>query len=67
MPDPELVIRTSGEMRLSNFLMWQAAYAELYITDVSWPDFNKEHLIRALEDFGGRQRRFGLTGKQIEE
>ena len=66
MPDPELVIRTSGEMRLSNFLMWQAAYAELYITDVSWPEFTKEHLLKAFTDFGQRQRRFGLTGQQIE-
>ena len=67
MPDPELIIRTSGELRLSNFLMWQAAYAELYVTDVAWPEFTKEHLLLAFESFGRRQRRFGLTGQQIEK
>lgn len=58
-PDPELIIRTGGDMRISNFLLWQAAYAELYITDVLWPDFNKECLIKAIEDFSSRERRFG--------
>ena len=59
IPDPDLVIRTSGEMRLSNFLMWQAAYAELYVTPVFWPDFRRPHLEEAIADFGKRQRRFG--------
>lgn len=58
-PDPELIIRPSGEMRLSNFLLWQAAYAEFYVTDVLWPDFTREHLLQALEEFTHRQRRFG--------
>ena len=58
-PDPELVIRTGGEMRLSNFLLWQAAYAELYLTDVLWPDFGKEHLVKAIEEYDLRDRRFG--------
>jgi len=59
LPELDLMIRTSGEMRLSNFLLWQAAYAELHITDVLWPDFRKEHLVAALEDFQKRDRRFG--------
>jgi undecaprenyl diphosphate synthase len=59
IPDPDLMIRTSGEMRISNFLLWQASYAELYVTDVLWPDFREEHLIEAVEDFGRRHRRFG--------
>jgi undecaprenyl diphosphate synthase len=58
-PDPELIIRTGGEQRISNFLIWQAAYAELYITDVLWPDFDKECLIEAIRDYGRRERRFG--------
>ncbi len=58
-PDPDLIIRTSGEMRLSNFLLWQAAYAEIYITDTLWPDFNKVELIKALLDYQNRNRRFG--------
>lgn len=66
LPDPELMIRTSGEMRLSNFLLWQLAYAELYITDVMWPDFTADHLNEAFRVFGSRQRRFGKTGAQIE-
>jgi len=65
LPDPDLLIRTSGEMRISNFLLWQLAYAELYFTDVLWPDFDLIELRRALEEFGSRQRRFGLTGTQI--
>lgn len=64
-PDPDLVIRTSGELRISNFLLWQLAYSELYITDVLWPDFNEHHLMAALNAFGNRERRFGLTGAQI--
>ena len=58
-PDPDLMIRTSGEMRISNFLLWQLAYAELHITDVLWPDFDQEALVAALLDYQGRQRRFG--------
>ena len=58
-PDPELVIRTGGEKRISNFLLWQSAYAELYIADTLWPDFNKESLIAAIQDFNKRDRRFG--------
>lgn len=65
IPDPELLIRTSGEMRISNFLLWQIAYTELYITDVLWPDFNKEEFYKALVTFQKRERRFGLTGEQI--
>ncbi len=66
IPDPDLLIRTSGEMRISNFLLWQLAYTELYFSDVLWPDFGPGELRRALEVFGRRQRRFGLTGAQIE-
>lgn len=63
LPDLDLVIRTSGEMRLSNFLLWQAAYAELFVTPVLWPDFRKEHFAAALEDFSVRERRFGGLGE----
>jgi undecaprenyl diphosphate synthase len=59
MPDPDLLIRTSGEMRISNFLLWQIAYSELYITETLWPDFRKEQYIKALKDFSRRERRFG--------
>lgn len=59
LPDPDLIIRTSGEMRLSNFLLWQSAYSELYFTPVLWPDFHKKELLRALEEYPRRQRRFG--------
>jgi undecaprenyl diphosphate synthase len=62
-PDPELIIRTSGEYRISNFLLWQAAYSELHITDTLWPDFDKECLIRAIEDYASRDRRFGKVKK----
>ena len=58
-PDPDLLIRTSGEQRISNFLLWQLAYAELHITDVLWPDFDAEALLAALLDYQGRHRRFG--------
>lgn len=61
LPDPDLVIRTAGEMRVSNFLLWQISYAELYVTDVLWPDFRKEHLYNALRDYAGRVRRFGAV------
>ena len=66
-PDPDLLIRTSGEARISNFLLWQLAYAEIHITDVLWPDFTKEHLFDAIRDFQVRERRFGLTGEQLAE
>jgi undecaprenyl diphosphate synthase len=66
LPDPDLIIRTSGEKRISNFLLWQAAYAELYFTDVLWPDFDENELLLAFLDYQGRQRRFGLTEAQLE-
>jgi undecaprenyl diphosphate synthase len=66
LPDPDLVIRTSGEMRLSNFLLWQVAYSEIYVTDVPWPEFREEQLREALAEYSKRQRRFGLTGDQLE-
>ena len=59
MPDPDLVIRTAGEMRLSNFLLWQSSYAELWVTDTCWPDFTEAHLDDAIRSFAGRERRFG--------
>lgn len=65
IPDPELMIRTSGEYRLSNFLLWQAAYTELYFTDEFWPDFNKESLYKAILSFQSRERRFGKTSEQL--
>ncbi len=65
LPDPDLIIRTSGEKRISNFLLWQAAYAELYFTDTLWPDFERQDLIAAIVDYQGRQRRFGLTQEQL--
>jgi undecaprenyl diphosphate synthase len=64
LPDPDLLIRTSGEMRLSNFLLWQVAYAELYVTDVLWPDFREGDLVAAFEAHARRQRRFGKTGDE---
>lgn len=65
IPDPDLLIRTGGEKRLSNFLLWQAAYAELYFTDTLWPDFDKDNLADAIADFQHRERRFGKTSDQI--
>ncbi|MFN2378004.1 MAG: isoprenyl transferase [Candidatus Binatia bacterium] len=65
VPDPDLLIRTSGEMRLSNFLLWQVAYSELYVTDALWPDFRRDHLMAALDDYRSRERRFGKTTAQI--
>ena len=65
MPDPELLIRTSGEFRISNFMLWQIAYAELYFTQTLWPDFRKEDLYAAIVDFQHRERRFGKTSEQI--
>ncbi len=64
LPDPDLFIRTGGDHRVSNFLLWNIAYAELYFTDLLWPDFDEAELQRAIEDFAGRERRFGLTGAQ---
>ncbi len=65
MPDPDLLIRTSGEYRLSNFLLWQSAYTELYFVDVLWPDFSRENLIEIIADYQSRERRFGLTSDQL--
>ena len=65
MPDPELMIRTSGEHRISNYLLWQLAYSELYFTDTLWPDFRKEDFYKALISYQSRERRFGMTGEQI--
>jgi len=67
MPDPELLIRTSGEERLSNFLLWQLAYSEFHFTDVLWPDFGKDDLYAAIVDYQSRERRFGKTSEQITE
>ncbi len=66
LPDPDLLIRTSGEQRISNFLLWQMAYSELYFSDALWPDFDTAKLDEALADYAHRQRRFGLTGAQLE-
>ncbi|MCS5491265.1 isoprenyl transferase [Algoriphagus limi] len=66
IPDPELMIRTSGEFRISNFLLWQLAYTELHFTPVLWPDFRREHLVAAILDYQQRERRFGKTGEQIK-
>ncbi|MDB5273377.1 MAG: uppS [Chitinophagaceae bacterium] len=67
IPDPELMIRTSGEFRLSNFLLWELAYAELYVTETLWPDFKKEDLYKAVIDYQKRERRFGKTSEQLNE
>jgi len=67
MPDPELLIRTSGEHRVSNFLLWQIAYAELYFTEVLWPDFKKEDLYNAVYNYQKRERRFGRVSEQLEK
>ena len=64
-PDPDLLIRTSGELRVSNFLLWQIAYAEIYVTDISWPEFRSAELDAAFAAYGSRQRRFGKTGAQL--
>ena len=66
LPDVDLLIRTSGEHRISNFLLWQIAYAELYFTDVLWPDFTEEHLYEAIISYQKRERRFGKTSEQIK-
>ena len=65
LPDPDLLIRTSGEMRVSNFLLWQIAYSELYVTEKLWPDFTADDLRKAIEDYTGRERRFGMTSEQV--
>ncbi len=65
IPDPELMIRTSGEIRISNFLLWQLAYTELYFTEILWPDFSKEEFYKAIIDFQKRERRFGKTSEQL--
>ena len=67
MPDPELLIRTGGEQRLSNYLLWQCAYSEFYFTNTYWPDFGPEQLYEAIVDYQSRQRRFGKTGEQIKD
>ena len=66
VPDPDLLIRTGGEQRISNFLLWNLAYAELWFTDVLWPDFDKNEFAKALAHFAGKQRRYGHTGEQVE-
>ena len=65
LPDVDLLIRTSGEQRISNFLLWQIAYAELYFTDIFWPDFKKQNLVEAIKDYQNRERRFGKTSEQL--
>jgi undecaprenyl diphosphate synthase len=67
MPEPDLLIRTSGEMRISNFLLWQIAYAEIFVTQTLWPEFRREELIRILHDYQDRERRFGMTGDQMRK
>jgi undecaprenyl diphosphate synthase len=66
LPDPDLIIRTSGELRVSNFLIWQGAYAELYVTPTYWPDFDETELQKALDHYAARERRFGLTAEQMK-
>jgi undecaprenyl diphosphate synthase len=65
IPDPDLLIRTSGEYRISNFLLWQIAYTELYVTETLWPDFDRKELLKAIADYQSRERRFGLTSEQL--
>jgi undecaprenyl diphosphate synthase len=66
LPEPDLLIRTSGELRISNFFLWQLAYTEIYVASTLWPDFGSEELIQALLDYQERERRFGLTSEQIK-
>jgi undecaprenyl diphosphate synthase len=65
VPDPDLLIRTGGEQRISNFLLWQAAYSELYFSDKLWPDFDEAAMDEAIADYAGRERRFGKTSEQV--
>lgn len=67
MPDPDLLIRTGGELRLSNYLLWQCAYSELYFCDTYWPDFNEDEMLKAIYNYQQRQRRYGMTGEQVED
>ena len=67
MPDPDLLIRTGGEQRISNFLLWQIAYSELYFTPVLWPDFDESEFLKAIADYQNRERRFGKTSDQIKK
>ena len=67
LPEPDLLIRTSGEMRLSNFMLWQLAYTEIYVTKTLWPNFRKRHLIKAILNYQKRERRYGLTGEQVKK
>ena len=67
MPDPDLLIRTGGELRISNYLLWQCAYSEFYFTDQFWPDFNEESFREAIADYQQRQRRYGKTGEQVSD
>jgi undecaprenyl diphosphate synthase len=67
LPDPDLLIRTSGEMRISNFLLWQLAYTEIVVTDVLWPDFREEHIFKSIDEYLGRERRFGdISGRSVK-
>ncbi len=66
IPDPDLLIRTGGDHRVSNFLLWQIAYSEIYVTDTFWPDFSKEDFYNSISDFQNRERRFGLTSAQLK-
>jgi undecaprenyl diphosphate synthase len=65
LPDPDLIIRTSGELRVSNFLIWQGAYSEYYVTPTYWPDFSKDELRKAIDEYNRRTRRFGMTDEQL--
>lgn len=67
LPDPDLLVRTSGELRLSNFLLWELAYSEIHVTKTLWPDFRREHLYEAIREYQKRERRFGLTGAQLKK
>jgi undecaprenyl diphosphate synthase len=67
IPDPDLLIRTGGDLRISNFLLWQIAYSEIYVTTKYWPDFSNDDYIEAINSYASRQRRFGMTGDQIDD
>ena len=66
MPDPDLLIRTGGEFRLSNYLMWQCAYSELYFCETYWPDFTEQEMLKAIRNYQQRERRFGMTSEQVD-